>query len=48
MKDESTKSREDACRPAKKQWQSPEIMEVDYAVTESSITYGGTDAAIYS
>lgn len=52
MKDESTKSRQpmpgDACRPAKKQWQSPEIMEVDYAMTESSMTYSGIDGAFYS
>ncbi len=52
MKDESTKSRQpvsgDAFSPAKKQWQSPEIMEVDYALTESSFTYSGFDGTFYS
>ncbi len=52
MKDETTKSRQtmpgNACRPAKKQWQSPEIMEVDYALTESAFTYTGFDGSFYS
>ncbi len=38
----------EACRPDKKPWQSPEIMEADYGMTETSLTYGGTDAGLYS
>ena len=52
MKDDRADSSQpipgDACRPAKKQWQSPEIMEVDYALTESSFTYSGFDGTFYS
>jgi hypothetical protein len=48
MKDENRKEKNDANRPDKRAWQTPELMEADYVLTEAAGAAGGDLAAFAS